>query len=275
LAGLAGAILILALVGGDGVGGDTPLSVRLTSPLGRTGTPGAVRIVARIQPASGATIGPVRFLIDGTLYKTKDDGPPYVVEWVDDNPFERREITVEVEDSAGHAARDTVVLEPFEVSDTTEVFSVVLDAAVRDKTGRFIAGLAPEHFQVTEEDVSQKPQLVSQESVPALFVLLVDSSNSMAHNFDFVRQAAGRLLKYLKPHDTVIVAPFTKTLGAITPDPTSVNDQIKHKQRKVAGSFRRAAQTLGYDRFQNVMAEASSAPGPRLNINGTHLHESD
>src|SRR5687767_6016914 len=109
-----------------GSAADAPLSVRLTSPLGRTGTPGAVRIVARIQAASNVTLGPVRFLIDGVLYKTKEDGPPYVVEWVDDSPFERREITVEVEDSAGRAARDTVVLEPFEVSDTTEVFSVVL-----------------------------------------------------------------------------------------------------------------------------------------------------
>jgi hypothetical protein len=70
--------------------GDAPLSVRLTSPLGRTGTPGAVRIVAKVQAASNVTLSAVRFLIDGTLYKTKDDGPPYVVEWVDDNPFDRR-----------------------------------------------------------------------------------------------------------------------------------------------------------------------------------------
>jgi Ca-activated chloride channel family protein len=256
LAGIAAAILILFGVGVDGVGGDTPLSVRLTSPLGRTGTPGAVRIVARIQPASGATIGPVRFLIDGTLYKTKDDGPPYVVEWVDDNPFERREITVEVEDSAGHAARDTVVLEPFEVSDTTEVFSVVLDAAVRDKTGRFIAGLAPEHFQVMEEDVSQKPQLVSQESVPAMFVLLVDSSNSMAHNFDFVRQAAGRLLKYLKPHDTAIVAPFTKTLGAIT-GPTNDRETILG----AIGTTQAGGGTAIFDSLKQVADRIAPEPG--------------
>ena len=70
-----------------------------------------------------------------------------------------------------------MVLEPFEVSDVTEVFSVVLDAAVRDKTGRFIQGLKPDHFKVFEGDVSQQLQLVSQESVPAMFVLLVDSTH--------------------------------------------------------------------------------------------------
>jgi len=250
LAGLAG--LTAELRGA----GEPALSVRLTSPLGRTGTPGAVRIVARIHAAADATLGPVRFLIDGTLYKTKSDGPPYVVEWVDDNPFERREITVEVADDRGHSARDTVVLEPFEVSDTTEVFSVVLDAAVRDKTGRFIQGLKADHFRVLEDDVSQKLQLVSQEAVPAMFVLLVDSSNSMAHNFDFVRQAAGRLVKYLKPHDTAIVAPFTKTLGTIT-GPTNDRDTIMG----AIGSTAAAGGTAIFDSLKQVSDRIAPEPG--------------
>jgi len=217
--------LALAAVSAHRVAADTALSVKITSPLGRTGTPGAVRIVARVQAPSGATLAPVRFLIDGSLFKTKSDGAPYVVEWVDENPFERHEISVEVQDSAGHSATDKVVLEPFEVTDETDVFSVVLDAAVRDKTGHFVGGLKPEHFSVFDEDQEQMPQLVNQELVPATFVLLVDSSQSMASNYEFVRDAARRLLKFLKPKDTVIVAPFSKELGAIT-GPTGDRDTI-------------------------------------------------
>ena len=250
------AILSLICTYGGRAAADGKLSVRLTSPLGRTGTPGAVRIVARINTASPATLRPVRFLIDGTLYKTKEDGPPFVVEWVDDNPFERREITVEVEDSEGRAARDTVVLEPFEVSDITEVFSVVLDAAVRDKTGKFVSGLQPDHFQVMEGDVSQKLQLVSQEAVPAMFVLLVDSSNSMANNFDFVREAAGRLLKYLKPKDTAIVAPFSKELGAIT-GPTNDRETIMG----AIGATRAAGGTAIFDSLKQVADRIAPEPG--------------
>jgi VWFA-related protein len=220
---LAGAILSWPQA--RGVGADAPLTVHITSPLGRTGTAGAVRIVARIQVPQGATLAPVKFLIDGVLYQTKPDGPPYVVEWFDDNPFERREIRVEAEDSAGHTAGDTIVLDPFEVTDTTEVFGVVLDASVRDKTGRFISGLLPDHFTVIEDNVPQKLQLVNQETVPAVFVLLVDSSQSMSRNFDFVRQAAGRLVSYLKPKDRVIVAPFSKELGALT-GPTDDKETI-------------------------------------------------
>src|SRR5262249_51916327 len=96
LASFAAVVVVVVLVSGETGRAADALSVRLTSPLGRTGTPGAVRIVARIHTPSGAVPRSVRFLIDGSLYRTKDDGPPYVVEWVDENPFERREITVEV-----------------------------------------------------------------------------------------------------------------------------------------------------------------------------------
>ena len=255
-AAIAACAAALVCAHGRGATADAPLTVRLTSPLGRTGTPGAVRIVARVQAPANAKVRSVRFLLDGELYKTKDDGPPYVVEWVDENPFERREISVEVEDSAGHAAHDVVVLDPFEVTDTTEVFSVVLDASVRDKTGRFIGGLRQDHFRVAEEGVAQTPQLVSQESVPATFVLLVDSSQSMARNFEFVRQAAGRLIAYLKPRDSAIVAPFSKELGAIT-GPTNDRETIT----SAIGATTASGGTAIFDSLKQVADRIAPEPG--------------
>ena len=74
--------------------GASGVSVRITSPRGRMGLPGTIRIVAQIRAENGADPGPVRFFIDGALYKTDEDGAPYVVEWEDVNPFERREIAV-------------------------------------------------------------------------------------------------------------------------------------------------------------------------------------
>ena len=41
-------------------------------------------------------------------------------EWVDENPFEPREIAVAVADSLGNTARDTVLLKPLEVTEVTE-----------------------------------------------------------------------------------------------------------------------------------------------------------
>ena len=109
------------------------LQVRITSPLGRTGGIGSVRIVAQIQPPQGGVLGPVRFYVDGALFKTDEDGPPYAVDWVDENPFERRELAVEVEDNFGNSGRDKVVLDAFEIIEVSEVASVLLEAGVYDR----------------------------------------------------------------------------------------------------------------------------------------------
>jgi Ca-activated chloride channel homolog len=192
------------------------LSVRITSPLGRTGGVGAVRIVAQIQEPPGATLNPVRFYVDGTLFKTDADGPPFAVEWTDENPFERRELAVEVDDSEGRKARDKVVLEAFEITEISEVASVLLEAGVYDKKGRFVSGLNSANFAVQEDGVAQSIDLVSHERVPATFALLIDSSQSMSERFAFVKEAASRLTAFLRPKDTVVVAPFAKRLAALT-----------------------------------------------------------
>src|SRR3954469_22506656 len=139
---------------------EAAFSVRITSPLGRSGLPGTVRIVAQIQHPQNVLPGQVRFYVDKQLLGTVTDGPPYATEWVDDNPFERREISVEVSDSLGHEAHDAVVLEPFEVSEAAEVNSVLVEASVQDKQGRFVKGLPPTAFTVTENEVPQKLDIV-------------------------------------------------------------------------------------------------------------------
>ena len=192
------------------------LAVRITSPLGRTGSVGTVRIVAQIDKPASSALGPVRFFVDGTLYKTDDDGPPYAVEWTDENPFERRELSVEVEDGDGHKGRDKVVLEAFEITEISEVASVLLEAGVYDKKGHFVGGLTSGNFVVQEDDVAQAIDLVSHERVAATFALLIDSSQSMSRRFDFVKDAASRLTAFLRPRDSVIVAPFAKQLSALT-----------------------------------------------------------
>jgi len=252
-AGATFAVFALALMTGAA---DQPLSVRITSPLGRTGTPGAVRLVARIDVPANATLAPVRFLIDDALYKVDDDGPPYVVEWVDENPFDRHEIAVEAADNAGHTARDVVVLEPFEVADNTEVFSVVLEAAVRDKNGKFVTGLDQRYFTVSEDEGEQPTQLVRQEAVAETFVLLVDSSQSMAQNFEFVRQAASRLVSYLRPLDRVIVAPFAKQLETLT-GPTNDRETIVG----AIGAARAAGGTAIFDSLKEISDRIAPDPG--------------
>jgi len=197
-------------------GSTTALSVRITSPLGRTGFTGPIRIVAQVRAPDGVGVRLVRFYVQETLLGEDTDGPPFAVQWVDDNPFEPRDIVAEAVDSLGNAARDSVHLTAFDVAEAAHISSVLLEVAVQDKKGRFIGGLGASSFAVYEDDVAQNLDIVRQEAVPATFVLLIDSSQSMARRIDFVRDAAKRLIDRLRPVDRVIVAPFSRTVGAIT-----------------------------------------------------------
>ena len=218
-AALIGAVIVAAVLG---VGAASPPrqnagpSVKITSPLGRLGQPGTVRIVGQVRPASGKSVAAVRFSVDGALLGIVTAGPPYAVEWTDDNPFQRREITVEAEDTEGDVGRDSIVLEPFVVTEVAEITSVLVEAGVYDKQGRMARGLTAAEFVLKEDDTVQSPDMVGQEIIPTNFALLVDSSQSMSRNIDFVRAAAGRLSAYMRPKDYVLVAPFTKTLAAVT-----------------------------------------------------------
>jgi Ca-activated chloride channel family protein len=206
------------------------LAVRITSPLGRTGTADTVRIVAQVQCGQSADLGPVRFYIDGKLFQTDADGAPYVVEWVDENPFERREIAVAVSDSLGHEVRDTVVLEPFDIVEESEITSVLVDAAVQDKTGHLLKNVPASAFTVLEDGVPQVLDLAQQETVGATYALLVDSSGSMSRRLDFVQRTAGLLYHYMTPLDRTIVAPFAKSVLSVTgptDDRQTVADAIR------------------------------------------------
>ena len=164
----------------------------------------------------GQVLSPVSFYVDGKLVGTADAGHYSAVDWVDENPFEKREIVAQAADTAGHVVRDSVVLPPFEITDQTEVTSILLEAGVYDKAGRFISDLQPSAFAVRENGVDQKIDLVARETLATNLLLLVDNSNSMSRTMDFVRLACERLSGALRQRDTVIVAPFNAHVGTIT-----------------------------------------------------------
>ena len=98
-----------------------------------------------------------------------------------------------------------------------------------DKAGRMVRGLVAEDFVLEEDGSRQTPDMVAQETIPTTFALLVDSSQSMWRNMEFVRAAAGRLTAHLRPKDRVLVAPFSKELRAVTgptQDRQTINEAV-------------------------------------------------
>lgn len=192
------------------------IAVRITSPLGRTGIHGPIRIVAQIQHEPSAHLQPVKFFVDQKLHGEAKDGPPYAVEWTDENPYEGREIVVEACDDKGACARDVVKLEPHVLLEEAEVSSVLVEASVFNSEGKSVAGLESGHFTLFEDDESQTLDLVRSDVVDSTYTLLIDGSQSMARRLDFVQRAAERLLAHLRTRDRVIVAPFSKTFRSVT-----------------------------------------------------------
>ena len=123
------------------VGRERRPAFRITSPLGRTGLSGTIRIVARLDAAEGKAPQRVDFLVDQVPLASDTDGPPYEALWVDENPFERRELSARAVFESGSALTDTVVLDPMSVTEVTEVTSVALDTSVLNAKGQFVRGL--------------------------------------------------------------------------------------------------------------------------------------
>lgn len=233
-------------------------TLTITSPLGRTGLVTRVRIVAQVSLASGVLLSPVEFFVDGAKVGTVADGPPYAVEWLDDNPFERREISVQAALSTGETLKDTVSLPPFEVVEKTEVTGVLLETSVYDKGGRFISDLPGTAFSVTEDDVDQTIDFVTRENVETDMVLLVDNSQSMSRRIDYVRRATETLTGGLREKDRAIVAPFNAHIGSIT-GPT--NDAATLRQ--AIGAMRATGGTALIDALLEATRLLSASNGRR------------
>jgi len=202
-----------------------PLELRITSPLGRTGLPGTIRVVARLDGVAPDGVPLVRFFVDDVLLATDENGAPFDALWSDENPYEQREIRVRAEWPSGLVLADAIVLDPLEVTEAAQIASVVLPATVLDEQGKFVRDLAVADFALLEDGEPQALDLASQDREPALFALLIDASQSMAIRSDAVRASAGRLVDVLGEQDQVVVAPFSKTIQSVT-GPTTDRDTI-------------------------------------------------
>ncbi len=200
------ACLVAMVVAGSGAslrlfaaGPATSLAVRITSPLGRTGLTGPVRLVAQVQHREKARLKPMKFYIDEKLFGEAETGPPFSLEWIDDNPFEPHEISAEVCDDEGECARDVVDLKPLEVFEKSGVSSVLLEASVQDRAGHYLPGLTRDDFSLAEDGQLQVLDLVTSDTVDSTYTLLIDCSQSMSRRMDFVQEAASRCCDFFAP----------------------------------------------------------------------------
>ena len=85
---------------------------------------------------------------------------------------------------------------------------VVMHVSVRDRSGRYVTGLAQDAFTVIDDGKPQTLEMFSAEEVPATVGFLIDNSNSMRPNRERVVASSVSFAKNSHPQDEIFVLTF-------------------------------------------------------------------
>ncbi len=108
---------------------------------------------------------------------------------------------------------------------SVNVKMVLVDAVVRDRTGRMMDGLTRDDFRIFEDGVPQQIASFSRDQLPLAVALVVDRSGSVAPYIDELRRIANRALRQLKPGDQVALFSFANSVERVV-DLTTDRDRI-------------------------------------------------
>ena len=89
---------------------------------------------------------------------------------------------------------------------------VVLHVSVRDRSGRYITGLAKEAFTVIDDAKPQTVEMFSADEVPATVGFLIDNSNSMRPNRERVVASAVAFAEHSHPQDEIFALTFNEAV---------------------------------------------------------------
>jgi Ca-activated chloride channel family protein len=119
----------------------------------------------------------------------------------------------------------------------TEVTLVSLLASVLDKDGRPALGLTADKFEVYEEGVKQKIEVLEPETQQPLdLALMIDSSLSEVKELEFEEDAASRFIqKLVRPADRLAVYEFADAVTQLAPFSSSVPTLQASLRRIVPG----------------------------------------
>lgn len=108
---------------------------------------------------------------------------------------------------------------------------VTVPVKVSDRSGRFIAGLKKENFQVLEDGIEQEIAYFSNIEEPFTVALVLDMSPSSTFRINEIQAAANAFIAQLRPRDKVMVVSFDAEYHVLT-EPTSDRERLKSAIRQ-------------------------------------------
>jgi Ca-activated chloride channel homolog len=143
----------------------------------------------------------------------------------------------------------------------SEVSLVSVLSSVLDKDGRPVLNLTPDQFEIYDEGVKQKIEIVESETQrPLDLTLMIDSSLSEVKELEFEAEAASRFIrKLVRPGDRLALFEFADTITQIAPFSSDVAMLQAALKRIVPGDG-----TALYDAvYLGAQALARNPPGRR------------
>ena len=107
---------------------------------------------------------------------------------------------------------------------------VTLNVSVTDDEGKQVPDLSARDFAVYEDGVPQEISFFSASMLPLDVAILVDTSSSMLEKIQFVREAATRFVRQLRPIDRATIVEFNsqvRTLQPLTSDHQALEAAIQ------------------------------------------------
>ena len=128
--------------------------------------------------------------------------------------------------SRGSAAAQEKPAEPLRV----ESSMVLLEATVKDKSGKLIGGLTADDFMVMDDSFPQIVSYFSRGELPLAVALVVDVSESIVPYFDQLHDSMQTVLAALKPEDQVALFTFSNVVekrADLTADKGAIAERLE------------------------------------------------
>jgi VWFA-related protein len=147
---------------------------------------------------------------------------------------------------------------------SVDVDLVVLQATVRDRSGRFVSDLLERDFEVYEDGRRQSIRLFRHEDVPVTVGLVIDHSSSMGPKLTDVVEAARTFARSSNPEDELFVVNFNEKVTLGLPVGMGLTNNGDVLERAIS-SKRAIGQTALYDAVYKALGQLQ-AGGPEKKV---------
>jgi Ca-activated chloride channel family protein len=149
---------------------------------------------------------------------------------------------------------------PYRISVNVDL--VVLNATVRDRTGRFVSDLREQDFEVHEDGLRQSIRLFRHEDIPVTVGLVIDHSGSMRTKIPEVIAAARTFVQTSNPQDRLFVVNFNEKVTLGLPETVSFSNRTEELERAIARTPA-IGMTALYDAVAKALARLRQGSGDK------------